>query len=828
MREYRRRGAPIPNPPTGWPVGRFCLEYPDAPEYRQAMWGNLWLLGEDWFWQQNAPTDTDYLVAAQVWRDILSLNRDRWEAGEQCDITDLCLSYPNTASFIQYFPNDPRYPDDTIPEGYNQPPWYFATAAANLAYGTQTGDIITSLDRFPPGSLPTIIPASGLPRIRINVAGAGRITVNLRTMFAGSKIQITRDDDPLTAYFVDVLRDVASLPPTTVTEIAVDIDFPTPGEHHADLIVVSTINDQVPFLFHGAGLVSVDLCGLMPTQEETPMMGAVRLNDCQLEQFNTSTDTWEPIALAKFLPLNLSCQLEGHNLLLRPETNQPGLILVAEANKVGQNYLQINNADGEIFSVTHPGAMQVVNRQGLNSAANLVQRFSMRHNNALNSFGSIISWEASTAANGPVRGIADLATSWFLATDNVRVGRQRYFMSGIGGQAVLMEFRRGATSQIGFFGATPVNQPVVGGLTVDSALASTIAALTGLGLITSTVALPSSAPIVAIRGVGCGLEYSIDGELWGAVPDAAFLPLIVADDCNGVSLQDIQLDIQRVGGSTESINTMLSLSAVGEAGLATLPMSVDFAAQTSDQLRPVASIQTGIIDANDVSYKSRIALTVTDATQTRTIIEGQAFNTQARLGVLGALPVGRQTVIYEDLTDRQLALEIGQALHNFGFLNFIPCAPMFGEWALEWRNIMLTSWPEINCAVYADNGLQTTAGCFDLDSGFSADLNWLQNNNSSLVYAEMDVQWAGVPALTGCRIDLIADPGIAGSELLINEFKFTNSGEDTLTWSGDEDFGNIGIGALIQAAGSGTVTVTRVRLEGYGERPPNEGGLICG
>lgn len=312
MKEFRRRGAPIPNPPDGYAIRRFCIELPDAPEYRQAFFGQLWELGNAWFWKKDRPYDENDQIAAQIWREYMSRNVDRFESETDCDLTDLCLSYPNTASFIQYYPNDPRYPAEGVPEGYTQDPWYFATTASGILFGTQTGDIVTSLDKFPPGSLPTIIPASGLPRIRINVNGAGRITVNLRTMFAGSKIQITRDDDVLTAYFVDVLRDIASIPPTTVTEIAVDIDFDTPGEHHADLIVVSAINDELPYLFHGAGLVSVELCGLMPYFEETPMYGAIRIAaDCGLEQYNTSTLEWEHVADVLQLPAGPDCALTG-------------------------------------------------------------------------------------------------------------------------------------------------------------------------------------------------------------------------------------------------------------------------------------------------------------------------------------------------------------------------------------------------------------------------------------------------------------------------------------------------------------------------------------
>lgn len=269
--EFRKYGAPLPEVLTGHALRDLCISIPDAPEYRQAFWGQLWELGEQTFWEKLTPDDDRCEVAAQVWRDILSVVLDADTAGGGCERTDSCQTFPNTASFIQYFPNDPRYTPDFTGDGYNGPAWYFATTASNLAYGTHFGDIVTSLDRFPPGSLPTILPASGLPRFRVNVNGAGTVRLFIRNMLAGSMLQITIDDDPLTAFFVDMNRDVVSVPPESVDALAVDVNLDSEGPHVVDGIVVSKVNDEIPFLHHGGGLVKVELCGqLTPVEQEIP------------------------------------------------------------------------------------------------------------------------------------------------------------------------------------------------------------------------------------------------------------------------------------------------------------------------------------------------------------------------------------------------------------------------------------------------------------------------------------------------------------------------------------------------------------------------------
>lgn len=77
-------GAPLPENLEPIGVVSVCIDIPDAPEYRQAFWGQLWQLGNAWFWEQQNRADERRQVAAQLWRNTLSPAMDRYLNGEQC------------------------------------------------------------------------------------------------------------------------------------------------------------------------------------------------------------------------------------------------------------------------------------------------------------------------------------------------------------------------------------------------------------------------------------------------------------------------------------------------------------------------------------------------------------------------------------------------------------------------------------------------------------------------------------------------------------------------------------------------------------------------
>jgi len=287
------RGYQLPTPQTGFALRRVCFDIPDNDEYKRAFWDRVFQLAQPYNWQQDNYADQRNHVAAEYWEQLLYANLVRFIEEDDCGVPqpNTCQTYPPTAPFIQWFPNDPVYTPDFVGEGYNYPAWYFATSVSNLALGSQYGDVITSIDRFPPGSLPEVLPASGLPRFRINVNGTGVVKTKLVNMFAGSLIQTTVDDDIGTLNFVDVARDTIAAPPETNGELAVEFNLTTPGAHHIDFIVISWINSSVPFLHHGGGLRSVELCGF----DEMPIYSPpFRFTEaCGLEFYDG--ETWQPV-----------------------------------------------------------------------------------------------------------------------------------------------------------------------------------------------------------------------------------------------------------------------------------------------------------------------------------------------------------------------------------------------------------------------------------------------------------------------------------------------------------------------------------------------------
>lgn len=286
-RKADRTRFPLPSPIDD--TTRICVKMliPNIPGHRQAFLGAIYNLSKWYSWELD--TAKQGREAAIVWKDIFNTLLDTFYDGCEEDIP--CLTFTPDAPFIEWFPNNPYTEPDLIGEGYNAPAWYQATAASNLILGTQPGDIVTDISRFPPGSLPSIIPASGLPRFRINLGSPGTVTIHLLNIFAGSVAQITIDDDIGTLRYIDMDRDQIAAPFETATTTPVEVEVLGAGAHHIDVIVVSQINDSIPFLHHGGGLRKVEVCNGavdMPYFElrQNPS------DPCQLEQRQTSAGEW--------------------------------------------------------------------------------------------------------------------------------------------------------------------------------------------------------------------------------------------------------------------------------------------------------------------------------------------------------------------------------------------------------------------------------------------------------------------------------------------------------------------------------------------------------
>ena len=267
---------------------KVCFDIPYERYHIRAFWTALYKLT---LWNSWAADDNHTgRQVALVWREVLNqamADPNTIGCGDEIN----CATFEPNAPFIEWFPNNPYTEPDLIGEGYNAPAWYEATEASNLILGTQFGDVVTDISRFPPGSLPSIIPASGLPRFRINLGAPGIITIHLLNIFAGSIAQITIDDNPLTVRFIDMDRDQIAIPFETATTTPVEVEVLGEGTHHIDVIVVSQINDSIPFLHHGGGLRKVEVCGEaadMPFYE----LRTNPDNPCLIEQRQSPTGEW--------------------------------------------------------------------------------------------------------------------------------------------------------------------------------------------------------------------------------------------------------------------------------------------------------------------------------------------------------------------------------------------------------------------------------------------------------------------------------------------------------------------------------------------------------
>jgi len=403
MPRDRENAFEVPETLTGHALRNVCFQIPDVEEYRRAFWGHIYELTWPTKWHRENFNDDTPQIVAEYWEQILTPIATRFYDEIGCDDPEDCKAYSPGAPFVQWFPNDPYNTPALVPDGYNNPPWYLATTASNLALGSSTGDVITSIDRFPPGSLPSIIPASGLPRFRINVSGIGRITIHLVNLFAGSLIQLTKDDDPFTSKWIDVSRDTISIPPETLDAFQVEVEFDTPGLHWVDCIVVSWVNASIPFLHHGGGLRMVELCGFADMPLVPPTMIRSDPSGCgNLEKSTDGGETWTDINNTDYFRRDGVCDVVGQVRVKPPAAATVPLRLYAapassEALALWEGY--------------NPAGQKVISFSGTNQATQyygpdptrLLQYFQTSGNSIIQNSGSnnalLISATGIVAAN---------------------------------------------------------------------------------------------------------------------------------------------------------------------------------------------------------------------------------------------------------------------------------------------------------------------------------------------------------------------------------------------------------------------------------------------
>lgn len=170
---------------------------------------------------------------------------------------DQCYEYENSASFIEYAPNDPYNTPDLVPEGYILPPWWVVTGI-NLI-GAEVGDVVTDLARLP--ILPSLPPYDRFPRFRIRFTGERRIQIYFVNVIAGGLGLIQVDGDILSIETIDLDKDLTSVPPENVSLLIWEKHITGEGDHFVDVTMIPIIDDSATVIRFGGGLRKIVLCG---------------------------------------------------------------------------------------------------------------------------------------------------------------------------------------------------------------------------------------------------------------------------------------------------------------------------------------------------------------------------------------------------------------------------------------------------------------------------------------------------------------------------------------------------------------------------------------
>lgn len=218
-----------------------------------------------------------------------------------------CYAFENDSTIITYAPQDPFKNPDYIPPGYIAVPFLVVRPGDVLSFlpGVELGDVYSGYL-----SLPVTTPGvgQGLARFRVHVTGAGVVELHLLKIPGGGAVLITTDDDPASARYINVNKDIIQSPSETVSEMVIEVPFTTLGEHHIDVTFMPRFDDSPLFIGYGGGLRRVVLCGFDQTInqeiEERARKGAIGVDEgssmairvdpdrCYMLQFECSPGQW--------------------------------------------------------------------------------------------------------------------------------------------------------------------------------------------------------------------------------------------------------------------------------------------------------------------------------------------------------------------------------------------------------------------------------------------------------------------------------------------------------------------------------------------------------
>lgn len=297
-----RQRARLPIPAVVNPPQRRCvtLSIPDHIDHWAAFWGVLFELCKPYSWANDAAHSA--VEVGKVWRAVYSQARAAWLNSECGNVPEdgQCFENAPNSPLITWEPQNPFTQQFYVPTGYLLPPWTVVTSAdvGLIALGMLPGDVLTDITRFPPGSLPTVVPPGGLPRFRIAFEGTEEpagITVELHFVIfpAAGRALIIPDGNPIPppAEVADMNRDLLAVPPQTSIEVVIEKNFLGAGTHTCEVQMFPAVNDAVPYLYFGGALRKIVLCG----KDIPDAVAEFQVVNCVLQYRPNTGAAWQSI-----------------------------------------------------------------------------------------------------------------------------------------------------------------------------------------------------------------------------------------------------------------------------------------------------------------------------------------------------------------------------------------------------------------------------------------------------------------------------------------------------------------------------------------------------
>lgn len=215
---------------------------------------------------------------------------------EFSEVEEDCLNFLPSASFVDFFPQDPYNQPDYIPPDYLVPPFKVNT---DLEYPEFLGYVATDVmvNSAAISIDPIDIATLNFPQFTIKVRGAGQIEIDLLTIVGGGLLVYKIGEPPNIidiieegtigddVVIVDLNNDSVGVPPESdiVSAQEINIEAESGVLTTVYFVFVPVLDDSLTPLRFGGGVRQIGLCGFEGE-------GAVMLEDVR---FNTENCTFE-------------------------------------------------------------------------------------------------------------------------------------------------------------------------------------------------------------------------------------------------------------------------------------------------------------------------------------------------------------------------------------------------------------------------------------------------------------------------------------------------------------------------------------------------------